>query len=129
MVLYIIGYPLKIKFMELGVLAHIAGWQMRGFSLSSLSVQVTGTILNRCVDAGDEKWGQKWEYISCSMKVFALGNLKAVHAAMVVLMGAIIRDIFPDPDVLCKQLRLFQVESSTVQRTEKSMQIKCSTNL
>ena len=51
----IVGYPLKIKFMELGVLAHIAGWQMRGFSLSSLSVQVTGTILNRCVDAGDEK--------------------------------------------------------------------------
>ena len=44
------------------------------------------------------------------MKVFALGNLKAGHAAMVVLMGVIIRDIFPDPDVLCKQLRLFQVE-------------------
>ena len=106
----LVGYPLKIKFMELGVLAHIAGWQMRGFSLSSLSVQVTGTILNRCVDAGDEKWGQKWEYIARSMKVFALGNLKAGHAAMVVLMGVIIRDIFPDPDVLCKQLRLFQVE-------------------
>ena len=70
--------------------------------MSSLSVQVTGTILNRCVDAGDEKWGQKWEYIASLMKVFVLGNLKAGHAAMVVLMGVIIRDIFPDPDVLCR---------------------------
>ena len=65
-----------MKFVELEVLAHIAGWHMRGFSLTCMSVQVQGTILNCCIDNADGKWGQLWEYVSRSMKVYALGNLK-----------------------------------------------------
>ena len=45
------------------------------------------------------------------MKVFAIGNLRAGYAAMVVIMGVIIRDLFPDPDVFCKQMRLYQFVS------------------
>ena len=106
------GISFKMKFVELEVLAHIAGWHMRGFSLTCMSVQVQGTILNRCVDNADGKWGQRWEYVSRSMKVYALGNLRAGYSAMIVLLGIIIRDLFLDPDVFCKQMRLYQYQAT-----------------
>ena len=79
--------------------------------MTSMGVQALGTILSRCVGVGDGKWGQKWEYISRSMKVYALGNLRVIYGSTIVLMGVIIRDFFPDPDVICRQLRSFQFES------------------
>ena len=93
------------------MLAHIAGWQLRGFSMTNMGVQALGTLLNRCVSSGDRKWGQKWEFISRLLKVYALGNLQVIYGSLIVLVSIIIRDYFPDPDVLCKQLRLFQYES------------------
>ena len=45
------------------------------------------------------------------MKVYALGNLRAIHGALIVLISIIIRDFFLDPDVFCKQLRLYQYEA------------------
>ena len=106
------GISFKMKFVELEVLAHIAGWHMRGFSLTCMSVQVQGTILNRCVDNADGKWGQLWEYVSRSMKIYALGNLRVGYSAMIVLLGIIIRDLFLDPDVFCKQMRLYQYQAT-----------------
>ena len=106
------GISFKMKFVELEVLAHIAGWHMRGFSLTCMSVQIQGTILNRCVDNADGKWGQLWEYVSRSMKVYALGNLRVGYSAMIVLLGIIIRDLFLDPDVFCKQMRLYQYQAT-----------------
>ena len=96
---------ISIRSVDLEVIAHIAGWQLRGFSMKSMGVQALGTILNRCVGVGEGKWGQKWEYISRSLKVYALGNLRVIYGSMIVLMGVIIRDFFPDPDVVCRQLR------------------------
>ena len=101
----------RMKFVDLEVLAHIAGWEMRGFSLTSAAVQTLGTIVNRCVHTGDGKWGQLWEHVPRSMKVYALGNLRSTYGIFVVLLGVILRDLFPDQDVLCKQLRLYQFEA------------------
>ena len=65
---------ISIRSVDLEVIAHIAGWQLRGFSMTLMGVQALGTVLNRCVGGGEGKWGQKWEYISTSI-VYALGNL------------------------------------------------------
>ena len=63
--------------LDLEVIALISGWQMENFTMKCMSVQIMGTILNRCVGFGDWKWGQQWEYISRSMKVYTLSNLQA----------------------------------------------------
>ena len=96
---------------ELEVLALVTCWNMKGFTITCMSVQVMGTILNRCVGSRDNNWGQRWEYVGRSMKVYALSNLRSTTAALVVLMGIAIRDFSPDPDILCKQRRLFQSDS------------------
>ena len=93
---------------DLEVIALVSGWQMEDFTMTCMIVQIMGTILNRCVGFGDWKWGQQWEFISRSMKVYALSNLRATSAAVIVMLGIIIRDYFPDPDVLCKHLQLYQ---------------------
>ena len=41
--------PIKIKYVDLEFITHIAGWQLRGFSMTSMGVKALGTILNRCV--------------------------------------------------------------------------------
>ena len=54
---------------DVEVIALVSRWQIEDFTMTCMSVQVMGTILNRCVGFGDWKWGQQWEYISPSMKV------------------------------------------------------------
>ena len=68
---------ISIRSVDLEVIAHIAGWQLRGFSMTSMGVQALGTV-HRCVGEGEGKWGQKWEYMSRSMKVYVLGNLQVI---------------------------------------------------
>ena len=45
------------------------------------------------------------------MKVYALGNLRVIYGSLIVFLGILIRDFIPNPDVLCKQLRLYQYKS------------------
>ena len=59
-----------------------------------------GTILNKCVLTRDGMWGRKWRYIPASLQVYGIGDIKFGYMAMVVLMGILLRDIFPDPDAV-----------------------------
>ena len=43
-----------------------------------------------------------------TLQVCAMGNIKIIHAAVNILMGVLIRDVFPDPDVLCNHLKYYQ---------------------
>ena len=37
--------------------------------------------------------------------MYGLGDLKFGHLTFIVLMGTLLRDIFPDPDVVCQFLK------------------------
>ena len=105
----IAGRPVKMRgFVDLAVLAVIAGWKMNARGMTCMAVQVCGTILNKCVWKGDGKWGRKWRYLPASLQVYGIGEIKFGYMVMIVLMGLLLRDLFPDPDALCKQLRLYQ---------------------
>ena len=60
---------------------------MKDFISICMSVQIMGTILNRCITIGDGMWGQLWEYIARSMKDYALSYVRTANASLVVLMG------------------------------------------
>ena len=51
--------------------------------MTCVGVQALETILNRCISGGEGKWGQKLKYISRSMKVYGLGNVRVTYAKYV----------------------------------------------
>ena len=69
-----------------------------------MGVQLLGTILNKCVSTADNKWGYKWQDIRGALQVYGLGDLKFSHLTYIVLTGILLRDLYPDPDVVCKFL-------------------------
>ena len=91
-------------FIDLSALALLAGYQMNARGMTPMGVQVLGAVLNKCVSTRDGKWGYRWSDIPQSLQVYGLGDLKFGHLTFIVLTGILVRDIFPDPDVVCQFL-------------------------
>ena len=72
-------------------------------------VQVTGTLLNKTVSTEDDKWGIRWNMIPASLQCYALGDIKFDFIVYNVLAGVLLRDVFPDPDILCRYLDCTQL--------------------
>ena len=70
-----------------------------------MGVQVLGAVLNKCVSTGDNKWGYKWSDIPDLLQVYGLGDLKFGHLTFIVLRWILVRDLFPDPDIVCQFLK------------------------
>ena len=49
--------------------------------------------------------GYRWSDIPQLLQVYGLGDLKFGHLTYIVLTGILVRDIFPDPDVVCQFLK------------------------
>ena len=92
-------------FIDLSALALLAEYQMNARGMTPMGVQVLGAILNKCVSTGDGKWGYRWSDIPQSLQVYGLGDLKFGHLTYIVLTGILVRDIFPDPVVVCQFLK------------------------
>ena len=97
-----------LGFIDLSSLAIAAGYKLRAKNMTAMGVQVMGTILNKCVSTGDDQWGQIWSHIPAALQVYALGDIKFGFITYNVLAGILIRDLFPDPEILCKLLECSQ---------------------
>ena len=93
---------------DLTSLAILAGFKFHK-NMTSMGVQVTGTLLNKTVSTGDNWWGTRWETIPASLRCYALGDIKFEFITYNVLAGLLLRDLFPDPDVLCRYLDCTQI--------------------
>ena len=45
---------------ELNGFVAAAGYKLRARNMTALGVQVLGTVLNKTVSTGDDRWGQPW---------------------------------------------------------------------
>ena len=107
------GEQVKMKgWIGLDTVAVVAGYRMQALGMTPMAVQIIGTLLNKCASTGDGKWGREWKDIGKGLKVYAIGDIKFAHMAYHILAGALIRDIFPDPDVVCTFLGCFQSEGA-----------------
>jgi len=103
------GRDVKLRgFVELSVLATLAGWELESRGMTVMGVQLMGTVLNKCASVGDCQWGLRWREISASLRVYALGELKFGYVSYIVLVGVLLRDFFPDPNVVCRFIQCFQ---------------------
>ena len=57
----------------------------------------------------DNLWGIRWEEIPASLQCYALGDIKFGFITYNVLTGLLLRDLFPDPDALCRYLDCTQI--------------------
>ena len=94
---------LERGFIDLTFLAILAEYKFHKI-MTAMGVQVTGTLLNKTVSTGDNLWGLRWSVIPASLQCYALGDIKFGFITYNVLAGILLRDLFPDPDVLCRYL-------------------------
>ena len=88
--------------MDLTSLAITVGFKFHSRNMTAMGVQVHGTLLNKTVSMGDNLWGLIWGEIPDALQCFALGDIQFGFITPHVLAGLLLRDVFPDPDMLCR---------------------------
>ena len=89
------------KYVEIGTLATVLGWGMGSTNMPTIALITTGLILNKTVSEGDKSWGNSWDKISPSLRIYAAGDLKMGHESYLVLAACALRDFFPDKEAVC----------------------------
>jgi len=98
-------------FVDLAAMSIAAGFKFHARNMTALGVQVLGTILNKTVSTGDDMWGLRWDEIPDALQIYGIGDIKFGFMVYIVLAGILLRDLFPDPDVVCAYLRCEQEEA------------------
>ena len=97
------GKPVNMKgFVDLSELAVMSGYALRSKTMTTLGIQVLGTVLNKMVSTGDDKWSWAWDELTDPLKVYALGDVRMGHMTYNILSVIIFQDYFPDPEIVCK---------------------------
>ena len=99
---------LEEGFIDLITLAFLAGYKFQSKNMIAIGVQIQGTLLTKNVFTGDNCWGVRWQQVSESLKCYALGDIQVGFVSYNVLVGLLPRDVFLDPDVLCRVLKFNQ---------------------
>ena len=73
--------------------------------MTALGVQVVGTVLNKTVSTGDDLWGLPWAELPSSFQVYRIGDIWFGYIFYSVLAGIILRNLFPEPDIVCRTLK------------------------
>ena len=102
---------LKAGFLDLVVLATVAGYQFSSKNMTCLGVQVLGSLMNKTVSTGDDLWGLPWDSIPAALQIYGIGDCRFGFLSYNVLAGIILRDLFPDPDIVCRVLECDQKQA------------------
>ena len=95
-------------FVNLSAMAAAAGYKFRARNMTAMGVQILGTIHNKTVSTGDDSWGVPWNELPPSLQVYGIGDIRFGFICYNVLAGIMIRDLFPEPEKVCKTLKTEQ---------------------
>ena len=95
-------------FLDLSAMAAAAGYKLRARNMTAMGVQILGTVLNKTVSTGDDSWGIPWNELPRSLQVYGIGDIRFGFICYNVLAGIIARDLFPEPEIVCKILKTEQ---------------------
>ena len=76
--------------------------------MTALGVQVLRTLLNKTVSTGDDLWGLPRKELPPRLQVYGIGDIRFGFICYNVLASIMIRDLFPEPDIVCKTLKTEQ---------------------
>ena len=102
------GVNFKLKVFDLGSLAVAAGCRMDNFDIFSLSVICNGNPFPVGIEFMDQRWA--WEDTEQPLLIwyYLEKRLRIMVEIYQVLMGTLIRNLFPDPDIVLYSLRMTQ---------------------
>ena len=95
-------------FVDLASMSMVMDYKLKARNMTALGVQVVGTVLNTTVSTGDDNWGIPWEELPPSLQVYGIGDIRFGYICYSVLAGIILRDLFPELDIVCKTLKTEQ---------------------
>ena len=95
-------------FVDLASMSAASSYKLRARNMTALRVQVVGTVLNKTVSTGDDLWGIPWAELPPSLQVYGIGDIRFGYICNSVLASIILRDLFPEPDIVCKTLKTEQ---------------------
>ena len=103
------GESVELKgFVGLASMSAAAGYKLRARNMTALGVHVIRTVLNKTVSTGDNFRGLPWADLPPSLQVYGIGDIIFRYICYSVLAGIILRDLFPEPEIVCKTLKMEQ---------------------
>jgi hypothetical protein len=100
---------LERDFVDLTSLVALAGYKLQARNMTAMGAQVMGSLLNKTESTDDNCWGLRGKKIPKCLQCYALRNIKFGFITYSVLAGLLLRDVFLDPDVICRFLKCDQI--------------------
>lgn len=112
-------YDVSIRFhaFDLKALAIASGCKMDSYDLNSLSIITTGNAFPVGIEKMDSTWMLAWEDLPNCCHLYLAEKLLRMYSVYNVLMGLLLRNIFPDPDCVLEVTEMSQ-QSFTAWFTE-----------
>ena len=102
------------EFLDLSGMAAAAGYKLRARNMTTFGVKVLGKVLKQDVYTGDNLWGLPWAGLPSSLQVYGIRDIHFGYICYCVLAGIKIRNLFPEPEIVCKILRVQSREELSV---------------
>lgn len=93
---------------DMDAISHAAGYRLRKSGMFITNLTVMGGLLNKEVSCADGTWCEKYENLSSGMKAYIIGDIRVGYTNSIVLLSLLMKNIFPDPYILCSVLKLDQ---------------------
>ena len=94
------------KVVELDALALAAGWRLDYSNMFVMNLVCCGGLLNKHVSRADNLWYKPYLDLPECLQAYIIGDVRCGYICHVVLSSLLIRDLFPDIDVVCSSLEL-----------------------
>ena len=95
-------------FIDLSEMSVAPGIKLRARNMTAPGVQVLESVMYKTVSTGDDLWGLPWAELPLSLQVYGIGDILYGYICYCVLAGILIRDLFPEPDIVCRTLKTEQ---------------------
>ena len=99
--LTLVGCEASLKWVSVDAIAVAAGFHSAELSRFNLAFQILGGLLNEIDTVGEYTWSKPYEQLEESLKIYAIGLTRVAFNCWLVLQATLIRNIFPDPEVMC----------------------------
>ena len=103
------GIEVNPSVFDLGALAVANGCKIDDFSLFSLSAMVKNEPFPVGIDSMDQNWAKDWDSLEKIMKSYIGEKFQLMYDIYTVLFGLLLRNIFPDPDVVLATMEISQL--------------------
>lgn len=94
--------------LELDSLGLASGLNMTKTNMFTMNLVINGGLLNKLVSMNDGHWARKWIDLGAEFRSYCLMDVRFGYVTFIILICLLIRNIFPDPDVVCSTLELNQ---------------------